>query len=431
MLGRVRRDLETQRSIFFQNNSGRRVDVMWVNVHANPETFHSQNGGEGYAYGGDTHILSYVGHTFEVRELPSKKTGKCRYDDECQKARFTVNDQENQHFIVDKSFQVTHEDDRQQAYALAQSIFEECHKDAVNDDKSLSPAEAIEAVTVCMEQRVNMTMAVKQEERDFQSSLRVQMAQDLIPYACGDNNFTATAEVQNVTFSHRTALDDSNTMNHHTKRYNVKILHHLPTSEVSMIEDFATPEECKAVEAYVDSEGKVSFWSMTDETAQGIQLLALAQKMYQLAQSRLNWKDLKFTDMDEIGIPLFEAMIYEGEAINAPTHMCVGEQKDYEEDRNAGKCRLMGDKPLVVETKKLAVEKDTQLAQIYLFCEEPKTLGALYIPYAGVYVKPKVGKLVMAINRRLDNDEFDGYVTESHLCPNHHVYMHTIESRSA
>lgn len=439
MLGRTRHVVPNQRSISFRNWSGRRVDVEWVNVNAKPETYHSQNGGEGYPYGGETFILSYIGHTFQVKEMPAKKTGRCLYD-ECRTVRFTVNDQENQVFIVGKSFEVTHEDDRQKAYSLAQDLFDECQKDVLGRSESdggsesilLSPVESIEAITKCMEQRVNETVAVKQEERDFQSNLRKQMAEDLIPYACGDVNYTETQEMLNLTWTHRFLADDENDPadkdKYVTKKFQIKILHQRPTSEIFMIEDFASPEQCKAVEAYLNDEGIVPFRSIIEKTSQGIQLEDLAQQMYALARAQLGWEDLEFTDTDKLGHPLFVAAVDEREPINAPTHLCVGDKEDYEEDRKAGKCRLMGEKPLVVETKPITVEKDTQLAQMYLFCEEPPTLGALHFPFAGVHVEPKVGKLVFAINRRLGDKTFDGYVTETHLCPNHHVYLHNIES---
>ena len=42
MLGRSRREMETQRGVYVQNDSGRRIDVLWVNVNADPEsTYHS------------------------------------------------------------------------------------------------------------------------------------------------------------------------------------------------------------------------------------------------------------------------------------------------------------------------------------------------------------------------------------------------------
>jgi hypothetical protein len=85
-LGRTRHERPTQRSVLFRNNSGRRVDVLWVNNFKQPTEFVSQNNNEGYPYGGDTNFLSYIGHEFEVRELPSKKTGSCKFD-ECRKVK--------------------------------------------------------------------------------------------------------------------------------------------------------------------------------------------------------------------------------------------------------------------------------------------------------------------------------------------------------
>jgi hypothetical protein len=85
-LGRTRHEKPTQRNLLFRNNSGRRVDVLWVNNFKQPNEFVSQNAHEGYPYGGDTNFLSYSGHEFEVREMFSKKTGSCKFD-HCRKVR--------------------------------------------------------------------------------------------------------------------------------------------------------------------------------------------------------------------------------------------------------------------------------------------------------------------------------------------------------
>jgi hypothetical protein len=55
----------------------------------------SHTGGDGVVYGGETGISSYVGHRFEVQEMPSKTTGKCR-EAECRKTYFTCNSNEEQ-----------------------------------------------------------------------------------------------------------------------------------------------------------------------------------------------------------------------------------------------------------------------------------------------------------------------------------------------
>ena len=93
ILGQPRRmEVETQRNLEIINQSGRRVDVFWVNAN-NPkkEEFVTQTEkGDGVAYGAGASINSYVGHTFEVRELPGKNSGRC-LEETCWKGRFTVN----------------------------------------------------------------------------------------------------------------------------------------------------------------------------------------------------------------------------------------------------------------------------------------------------------------------------------------------------
>jgi hypothetical protein len=96
-LGKSRHEAPNQRSVFVRNQSGRRVDIFWINNFKSPTTYstNSENG-EGYPYGGETAMLSYVGHEFEIREMPRKSTGTCDVEDACAKAYFKVNDQEKQ-----------------------------------------------------------------------------------------------------------------------------------------------------------------------------------------------------------------------------------------------------------------------------------------------------------------------------------------------
>ena len=78
-----------ERSITIMNDSGRRADIHWVNpdtgemvLQSNPDVLN----------GASMDLNSYVGHTFQVRELPGKKTGVCAGEGEvCRVDHFTVN----------------------------------------------------------------------------------------------------------------------------------------------------------------------------------------------------------------------------------------------------------------------------------------------------------------------------------------------------
>jgi hypothetical protein len=95
--GKERREAPNQRNIVLYNQSGRRVDAFWINRSHEPNTYHSNSdNGEGYPFGAQQAINSYIGHEFEIREMPSKKTGACQDPDNCRKGLFQVNDQEGQ-----------------------------------------------------------------------------------------------------------------------------------------------------------------------------------------------------------------------------------------------------------------------------------------------------------------------------------------------
>lgn len=407
-----RRRMANQRSFLIRNQSGRRADILWVDTSKEPHEFVSQStDDDGYLYGSDTSISSYIGHEFEIRELPSKKTGRCVYD-ECRKARFKVNDQENQQIIVDKDYVVTHEDDRQRAVSSARTLYEKCKSSA----DGLSLVEAIEAIAVCMEAQVNATLAVQEEERDFQFALREEMARDLIPYACGDVNFTKGQETHNQSWHYKDGGDKYT-------EYDLRMMHERPTSVIFVVDNFATKEDCHALKAY-NQDNKVPFLSISEKTVQGTRLFHLATKMYELGKVALSWNNLDFLDTHQMGYPLFEVLKDEV-GVDAPTKLCVGGESE-----TFTKCRLPGAEPFAVTTKSVVVENPSQLANAFLFCDEPESLGALHFPLAGVHVTPKVGKLVMSINRFAANTELDKYVSEYYLCPNHNVYVHTFVEKA-
>jgi hypothetical protein len=82
------------RSVRVLNKSGVRIDVFWIHPNTN-ELAPSHTSGEGVMYGGESGISSYIGHNFEVQELPNPKSQKCQ-GKLCRKAYFSVNTNEDQ-----------------------------------------------------------------------------------------------------------------------------------------------------------------------------------------------------------------------------------------------------------------------------------------------------------------------------------------------
>ena len=82
------------RSIIIMNESSRRIEIHWVDPVTGDMVLQSE---PDILDGASLELDSFVGHTFEVRELPAKKTGVCAGDDQtCRVNHFTVSSNNDQ-----------------------------------------------------------------------------------------------------------------------------------------------------------------------------------------------------------------------------------------------------------------------------------------------------------------------------------------------
>lgn len=84
-----------ERSIQIMNNSFHSVEIYWVSPVTGTKILQST---PNLRHGKSLTLNSHVGHIFEVREIPDKKTGACKGEsDVCRRVdHFTVNDNVNQ-----------------------------------------------------------------------------------------------------------------------------------------------------------------------------------------------------------------------------------------------------------------------------------------------------------------------------------------------
>jgi hypothetical protein len=81
------------RKITIRNQSGRRVEVNWINPDNGQAALMSD---PDVLTGTDFVLDSFVSHKFQVKEIPSKNTGECETQGECKVDHFIVNDNEQQ-----------------------------------------------------------------------------------------------------------------------------------------------------------------------------------------------------------------------------------------------------------------------------------------------------------------------------------------------
>jgi hypothetical protein len=86
------------RNIVVYNKAAAKIDIFWIHPVTN-ELAPSNTNGDGIVYGAYSGVNSYVGHQFEVQEIPDPTTHKCKYQ-HCRKAHFNCSQFENQGALV-------------------------------------------------------------------------------------------------------------------------------------------------------------------------------------------------------------------------------------------------------------------------------------------------------------------------------------------
>jgi hypothetical protein len=328
---------------------------------------------------------------------------------------------------IDIDFNVSYEDARTIAQDQADALLEECGNE-LDGQAQLDSLATVEALSDCMERKVNETLAKHQEEQDFQAQLRQKMASELVPYACGDLSFNTSAEFINRTWYYE---DDVKK----TKRnYQMQVLHEHASSSIFQVPDFTTPEECNALRFFVE-DTHIPFSAVKDRTKQGILVLSLATRLYQLTQAAMGWEDLSFqSQSDEFDVNFLE--IFKDTVGVTVLRQCTQEDLDEsnqnDRDNDPLACRLPGAMREKVPTRRFFVNDPSHVATVFLYCnqEENRQLGGLHFPNAAVHVNSQPNLLVVAQHQSIHKAGLDGYTDDYHFCPNYDVMTHTFHSKN-
>lgn len=250
-------------------------------------------------YGGSSGINSYVGHEFEVHEIPSKTRG-CR-NKECRKTGFVVSGDEDQGngnrtwvqrgraelypipdhrlfafpsftvFTIQKDFTVLVENHRTKALKIAQEAIDQC-----SIDTTLPPLERIDAYSACLVRQVNATLEAKKEEIHFEKSVRHRMGERMARYACGGGDtsqaLNTTEALRNITWTYRdeksaepeavtagtapaaaAAAAAAGAKRIRTVPHRAQVLFESDHNALVLVENFMTEEQCRELVAAASS----------------------------------------------------------------------------------------------------------------------------------------------------------------------------------
>eukprot|EP00956_Cyclotella_meneghiniana_P031110 scaffold80705_cov74-Cyclotella_meneghiniana.AAC.1 len=181
-------------------------------------------------------LSSFVGHSFQIRELPGKHTGVCQGEDEvCRIASFTVNKNSDQVVVVKEGIVVDHTDSHKIAQQSASNLLSDCKelasKQLLNGGENAE--DILDNLADCVKSGIAKQIESANEEITFQAHVRKNMAGLLENYTCADEGLNTTEPRDEYEWEGR----------------EVKVMIDRPASKIHVVENFITEEECMAVEA--------------------------------------------------------------------------------------------------------------------------------------------------------------------------------------
>lgn len=228
----VSAQVDSARSITIMNESGRRVVIHWVHPDTGEMVLQSE---PDVLNGASMDLNSYVGHTFEVRELPAKKSGVCGGEGEvCRVDHFTVNTNSDQVVFIREGIEVEHTDSKTIATKSANALLDDCKATAKNQlaANPTNAASILEELTECVQKGIADEIEKANEEVAFQAEIRKKMADSWENYTCADEAVNATKPKKETSWRGK----------------HVSIMIDRPASKIHTIQNFLSEEECKAVE---------------------------------------------------------------------------------------------------------------------------------------------------------------------------------------
>lgn len=389
---------QVERKIQIINDTGHRVEIFWIHPYTEELVLQTTP----HIFAGNTFDLnSFVGHTFQANELPGSKSGKCK-EQECKTTYFTVSENENQVFSLEEGMIMVPQDNKSIARDEAVNLLSDC-KDFAIDQLYADPGNAersIENLVKCAEKKVASMVEKSNEEVDFQASVRTRMGDLLENYTCADDDLDTTEPEEEKDWTYK------------GKTYKVKVMHERSSSKIHVIENFISPEECKAVEeaashklhraTVADSDGGSRFSESRKAMQAGIAvpwnrelfgnpIAAVSRRVLDYTNTVTNYKLAEHGQEDLMSIQ------YTGRGKDDP-----------EPDRYMPHC----DGDCLGRPHR----NGTRVATVVMYCDVPEVGGATNFRNAGVHIVAKSGNAVF-FSYMGDDGIMDKGFTEHSGCP--------------
>ena len=426
------------------NNSPVPLEIVW---HAADETLTTR---DGVPPGGTFYLRTYVGERFDVYELPATGgDGLCReaprgrdttivdmdedpYDYEhCWQTSFVISEGQEVEVVVDEDFEASVTDEILLAQDYAAEALEDCDYD---DD----PQQLLE----CLEEQMTASLEYWNSEWDYHHAALKRMGALLEPYVCSaaDVPQETSPSLKEYEWESVPASDNGKDTK---KIHKVQVLHQRPSSQIHVLENFISPEECQAVQAMAEPrlqratvlvhdnnderpvkskrfkerqawQASIDMNDFVEDQNNHIQqpLLVLRERMYNYASHALNMT------LSHEGQERLESIQYFGPEQPRSSSSPLDDNDEENEETLLDRYESHCDGPCDGDPH---VAPD-RIATIIMYCEVPTLGGHTHFRNAGVHVAPTVGSAVFFsyLNSAESSGgamETDAGLTEHTVCP--------------
>lgn len=228
------------------NDSGNRIEIHWLH----PETGEMVLQAEDISHGASFSLNSFVGHSFQVRELPTRGAHCGGEGQTCRVDHFTVNENDAQVVLIKDGMGIEDTDAHRIASQSASNLVSDCISKAQSqlDSSSGTLATAlvetiVDDLTSCAQHGVAVEIERANEEIAFQDKVRKDIADKVENYTCADESLNTTVATRVEYWEE--GSDDAVQAG---KGHEVHIMIDRPASRIHTISNFLTAAECQAVE---------------------------------------------------------------------------------------------------------------------------------------------------------------------------------------
>lgn len=361
--------------------------------------------------GAESKLDTYYGHEFQILELPNERSHcESDVDTSCKSGNFEVTEKSQQFILIKANLEIV--SGVAEVYVPSATtpsqVIAECQERAekrvaASPENSAEADSALDELMACVETGMSQPILAVNDEMLFHSSIREYIAIHMENFTCVDDNLGTTPDVDTRDW---TSDKDGKTRTVHAKLDR-------PASRIHVIEDFASADECLAMEdaatpklhqaSVADGKGGVQFsehrkamqaaitpnW---DEEENGDLVAGLSQRVYDYTNHVLGLNVTHFGQEPLMSIQYF------GRGYNDTTP-----------DRYAPHCDGSCDgKPH---------RSGSRMATMVIYCTIPERGGHTNFQNAGVHVKPSAGNAIFFSYIDPETKKLDNALTQHSGCP--------------